>query len=191
MASDNNRPDNGPAALVIRHTVDEGDEAFYEDWTRRIFEAVSASPGYLGRDVLKPHAAGEPYTVIVRFSSQAGLQRWLDSDERKAFIRELEGAIGAEDHYEVRAGIDVWFAPQGPKRPKAYKQFLITLAAIYPLTLIVPQVLGPMWSGIPFFENLFVGNFIVAVVIVGLMTYVIMPNVTRLLHKWLFGSGRS
>jgi uncharacterized protein len=191
MPPDQSRPDSEPVALVIRHAVEKGHEAIYEDWTRRILEAVSASPGYQGREVLKPHAAGEPYTVIVRFASQAGLNRWLDSDERKAFIRELEGAIGSRDHYEVRAGIDVWFTPHGPKRPKAYKQFLITLAAIYPLTLVVPQLLAPIWSGIPFFENRFVGNFIVAVVIVGLMTYVIMPNVMRLLHRWLFESGTS
>ena len=177
---------NEQAALIIKHTVERGHETFYEDWTRRILEAVSSSPGYIGREVLKPASGAEPYTVIVRFVSEGDLETWLSSAERKRFIDELEGILGKGDNYEIHAGNDLWFTPEGLTRPKSWKQFLITLAAIYPLTLIVPRLLSPIFEGITVVENPLFANLVIAIVIVGLMTYVIMPFATRLLHNWLF-----
>lgn len=176
-----------PTALVIEHTIKPGNQRRYEEWLAEILEAVKKAPGYIGREIFPPNGTDKPYIIIVRFQTHADLQNWLDSTERKDFIRKVRDTLDGGDKTSVKAGIDVWFTPENAlHKPPAYKQFLITLAAIYPLTLIVPRVVAPLAETFTPLKNPFFGNFIVAVIIVGLMTYVIMPNLTGWLRSWLF-----
>jgi antibiotic biosynthesis monooxygenase (ABM) superfamily enzyme len=89
-------------------------------------------------------------------------------------------------------GLEFWFTPpasaHGPA--KAYKQFLLTLSAIYPLSMIVPWALQPVFRALPIPGQSVSGKLLIAAAIVGLMTYVIMPRYTRLAAKWLFDRDR-
>ena len=72
------------------------------------------------------------------------------------------------------------------RRARPYKQFLITLSVIYPLTLLVPWLLDPLLAGVPVASQRFVEHLIVAALVVGLMTYFIMPRYVRLVAGWLY-----
>ena len=61
-----------------------------------------------------------------------------------------------------------------------YKQFLLVLSVIYPLSLVVPGLL----QSLPLPAE--ARGLLAATVIVGLMTYVIMPRYTRLVSAWLY-----
>jgi hypothetical protein len=175
-------------ALIIEHTVKKGYERRYEKWLAEILEAIRIMPGYIGREIFPPTSNNKPYIIIVRFQTDKNLQAWLDSPERIAFIRQMQDALTDGDRTSVKAGIDVWFMPDdSATKPLAYKQFLLTLAAIYPVTLIVPRLLAPIFEAVPLFKNPFVSGLIGNVIVVGLMTYLIMPHLTRWLHNWLFG----
>ena len=65
-------------------------------------------------------------------------------------------------------------------------RFLITLSAIFPLTMLVPWSLAPLFRAAPAFGLPGISNFIAAAIIVALMTYVIMPHYTRLIAGWLY-----
>lgn len=180
------------AALVIEHLIRQNGKKQYEEWLAEILKTVSAFSGYLGREVFPPGEAGKPYTIIVRFRNQTDLQKWLDSPERQKFIRSMEHAFLGGDKTTVKAGIDVWFTPENsPNKPPAYKQFLLTAAAIYPLTLIVPRALSPLFEAVPMLKNPFIGGLIISLIITGLMTYLIMPQLTGWLHDWLFAASKS
>jgi hypothetical protein len=182
---------NEPTALVIEHTIERENQPRYENWLKEILEAVSASPGYLGREVFPATGDELTYTTIVRFQANQDLERWLDSPERKAFIEKVHDAFEGGDRTSVRAGIDVWFTPpNSTNKPQPYKQFLITAAAIYPLSLLVPRLLSPLFEAVPFLGHPLASGLIVTSIIVGLMTYVVMPYVTQLLRNWLFKSAR-
>lgn len=176
-------------ALIIEHTVKPSEQKRYEKWLAEILHAVSSSSGYLGREVFPPNGAGKTYTTIVRFNSPENLHGWLGSAERAEFIGQLADILENGDQTTIKAGIDVWFEPSdAPRKTPAYKQFLVTLAAIYPLSLIVPNVLSPLLTNSDLLANRFVSGFLVSAVIVGLMSYLVMPNATRLLHGWLNAS---
>lgn len=178
---------NQATALVVEHKVKKENVDAYEKWTEEILEAVSRSPGFLGRELFPPNAENKPYTIIVRFENERDVQTWLDSPERKRFIKKAQDILEDGDKTQIRAGIDVWFTPDdAPAKPPAHKQFLLTLAGIYPLTLIVPPLLSPLFEAVPVLENPFISKFIVAVIIVGTMTYLFMPYATHWLHDWLF-----
>lgn len=69
---------------------------------------------------------------------------------------------------------------------RPFKQFLVTLSAIFPLTVIVPWALHPLFELTPALELMLVQKLAVACVIVFLMVYVIMPRYTRRVAGWLF-----
>jgi antibiotic biosynthesis monooxygenase (ABM) superfamily enzyme len=61
-----------------------------------------------------------------------------------------------------------------------------TFSAIFPLTIAVPWALKPVFTQLPLLGELIVRHVIVAAVVVGLMTYMIMPHYTRLAASWLY-----
>jgi antibiotic biosynthesis monooxygenase (ABM) superfamily enzyme len=63
--------------------------------------------------------------------------------------------------------------------------FLVTVLAIYPLTLLVPWALEPVLSIATVMSEPLLHHFAVAVVIVASMTWVVMPRLTRSLAHWL------
>lgn len=177
---------NKSVAFVITHTVKAGAEKRYEDWTKEILRASSSYPGYLGREVFRPAAGNRKYTTIVRFDTDEHLRDWIDSDARRDFIGRAEGMLEKGDQNEVKTGIDFWFTPEGTRPPKAWKQFLITTSAVYPLSLIIPRLLVPLFAVAPPLGHPLVANLLVAAILTGLLTFVVMPSYTRLVKGWLY-----
>ncbi|MCM8611220.1 antibiotic biosynthesis monooxygenase, partial [Accumulibacter sp.] len=160
--------------IVHRPRADAREE--YERWLIDIRETCRRFPGYLSTDVIRPVANQPNYTVIIRFAGIEALRAWMLSPERRDHLQRIEHALEQADRYEIRTGLDFWFTPPTLKPPKPWKQYLLTLSAIFPLTVIVPWALAPLLGGLPMLAT----KAMIAAVIVALMVYVIMPRYTRL-----------
>jgi hypothetical protein len=172
---------------VIRHTVRPGKQADYEAWLRKIVPLASSHPGHRGVNVISPTGASTQYTVVLHFDHIDNLRSWLDSDTRRRLIGEALPLLAGEDQVEIKTGLEFWFTPPGKvPRARPYKQYLVTLSVIYPLTLLIPVLLAPLVRQIPFLEPFFVRQLVSDAVIVGLIIYAIMPRYTRLLAAWLY-----
>ena len=173
------------AALVITHAVRAGEEGRYEDWLADILGAVGGTPGYLARGIFPPAAGSSKYTTIVRFDSAEHLRAWADSEARKSYIDRVSGMLEEGDRYEIRTGFDFWFTPEGVPAPKPWKQILLTVTAVYPLSLIIPRLLAPLFYVAPSLDRELVRALFMAVILTTLLT-LIMPPYTRLVRRWLF-----
>jgi antibiotic biosynthesis monooxygenase (ABM) superfamily enzyme len=174
-------------AFIITHTIKAGQEKRYEDWLGAILSAVSSFRGYLGREIFRPAHGSRTYTTIVRFNSHEHLNDWAESELRRSYVNRVSDLLEEGDQHEIRTGIDFWFTPAGIKPPKRWKQFLLTLSAVYPLALILPAVLGPLFSLMPPpLNDHLVKSFAAAASLVALLTFVIMPRYTRLVKRWLY-----
>ena len=83
-------------------------------------------------------------------------------------------------------GLETWFKLPGSivptmKPPPRWKMWLISLVAVYPLVLAFQVLVVPQMAGLP----LPVRALVFPLVLLTLMTFVVMPVVTRLLHRWL------
>jgi uncharacterized protein len=176
---------------VIEHDVRAGAEADYEAWLQHITACAQLFPGHVGVNIIRPPAGSRRYTIVVRFDTLEHLQEWLGSETRRRLIVQVGPLLERGDRVGIKTGLEFWFTPPTPaqRHPAAYKQFLLTLSAIFPLTLLVPWLLRPLFLTVPVFGLPVVSNFVISVVIVGLMTYVIMPHYTRLVVGWLYGPG--
>jgi antibiotic biosynthesis monooxygenase (ABM) superfamily enzyme len=179
-----------PSAVtsVIRHTVTAGSESRYEAWFREVTAIAQTFPGHRGVDFIRPPKGSRTYTIVLHFDTSEHLGGWLSSGARKRLIAEIEPYLEGGDQVEFRTGLDFWFTPpdSAQKRAKTYKQFLITWSVIFPLTILVPWVLHPLFQTVPFLGLPGISNLLISAVIVGLLTYVMMPRYTRLVATWLY-----
>jgi uncharacterized protein len=171
---------------VIRHEIRPGSEQAYEAWTRDIVPIAQTFPGHHGVAVIRPPAGTRLYTVVLHFDTIEHLRGWLESDTRQALLARVEPHLAHPGEVEIRPGLDFWLPAPGQPRARPAKQFLLALSVIYPLTLVVPLLLQPVLGAIPALSHVAVRTFIVATIIVALMTYAIMPRYTRLVAGWLY-----
>jgi uncharacterized protein len=174
-----------PISAVISTRIKPGQEEAYLEWGRRIAEAQARSPGFQGYR-REPPVPGvqEDWLTILRFDSEANLQTWLDSPERKKLLDESE-AFTDECHTRiVRTGFDQWFEVPGAAPPPAWKQNMVVLLVLYPLVFLLNEWLQkPILVGIfglPYWAFLFVNNAVSVV-----MLSLILPRVSRQLGWWL------
>jgi len=176
-------------AFIITHKIRAGEEERYEGWLAEIFEASSRFPGYLGREIFRPSDGGRKYTSVVRFDSLDSLNGWAESETRQAFVSKVRDLLERGDLVEIRSGIDFWFTPEGVKPPKLWKQFVLTVSAVYPLSLIIPFfILIPLRKLAPVLGNVFISSMLMAAILTGMLTFVIMPRYTRLMKRWLYSN---
>ena len=174
-----------PVSAVISARIKPGREDAYREWGRRIAAAQAKSPGFQGYRCEPPvPGVQEDWLTILRFDSEANLQTWLNSPERKKLLEESE-AFTDECHTRiVRTGFDQWFEGQGAAPPPWWKQNMVVLLVLYPLVFLLNEWLQkPILVGVfhlPYWAFLFVNNA-ASVVLLSL----ILPRLTRRLGWWL------
>jgi antibiotic biosynthesis monooxygenase (ABM) superfamily enzyme len=172
-----------PVTVVVRRLIKPGQEAEFENWLKVLSETAGESAGYLGMDVMRPQASAKPeYDLIFRFASQADFDRFDRSPERRELLRQLEPMLEADLGRRKLAGLDYWFEAQGESAgvPK-YKMVLVTFVGAYPVALIINVVLRALFPHAPL-PGLLAGTLVITMT---LMTYVVMPWLTRVLGRWL------
>jgi antibiotic biosynthesis monooxygenase (ABM) superfamily enzyme len=177
------------ATLVVSRRIKPGREKEYSDWLRRVIEAASAFPGYRGVTTLAPQGFdSDTRYMIWRFDNQKDLDNWERSDVRNKFVAEVQNY--AEQHYERATGMETWFSLPDMHRvvaPPRWKMFLVTTLAAYLVSMIARTSLTPYLGSWPFY----VTNLIFSAILVGVLTYLFMPWLSRLLRRWLYSSQAS
>jgi len=174
-----------PVTIVARRVVKPGAEATYEDWLTRLTDAATALPGYLGAEFHRPTAIGAPYISVFRFDTLDHLAAFERSDLRARFLAEIAPHVEGDAVWDRLAGLEVWFeAPKGAPlpQPNAFRMALILVAVVFFLVLALNIALGPLIGGWPLAPRL----LITVILQVFLMTYVIMPRVTKALGAWIY-----
>ena len=172
---------------VIQQTVRRESVAAYEQWLKKVVPIAARFPGHRGVNVIHPAAGGLQYTITIRFDSLAHAQDWFASGARKQLVDEVAPLLDADEKVETRSGLEFWFHP-APGQPPArrYKQFLLTLSVIYPLTMLVPAVVHRALAPVPVLSGYWLEHLVASAAIVGLMVYLVMPRYTRLMAPWLY-----
>jgi uncharacterized protein len=94
--------------------------------------------------------------------------------------------IKADRGLQQLTGLETWFKLPGAnvptmKLPPRWKMWLVSIVAVYPLVLAVQVLVVPRMAGLPFPLR----ALLFPLVLLTLMTFVVMPVVTRLLRHWL------
>jgi antibiotic biosynthesis monooxygenase (ABM) superfamily enzyme len=188
QASTPRDPGDGPITTTVTRRARPGHAALYEQFLEGIIAAASEFPGHLGVEVFRPQSAEGQYRTVYRFDTEEHLCAWLDSDEHAAWLERAEPHVIGRMHTSF--GLETWFtlpSQPGAAPPPPYKMALVTWITIFPLITAIVAITGPLLKDLP----LAVGLAITTALTVPLMTWVVMPRVTRLLRGWLYPEHRA
>ncbi len=185
-ASEQAAASGGPVTVAVSRRIRPGMEKRYEDWVRGVTRAAQQWPGHLGVDVLRPSAAtGGEYVIIYRFDTYAHSKAWEESDERARWTDRLDDLVEGDTRVRKVTGLEFWFdLPEVPvhAQPSPHRMALTLIVVVFLLLLAINLTLAPILDPLHWIPRLLV----VVMLQVLLLTYVVMPRVTRLLRPWLF-----
>jgi len=174
--------ESGPLTVVVTWRVRQGCEPEFEAWRHEISAAALKFPGHMGIAVSLPGATKGEYVVVFRFDTCRHLRAWQESDIRRDLLKKAEPFRESEPSYHLESGLEYWFAPSGmPASPPRWKMALVTVLGVWPVSMLVPWLLNPLIGRQPpALQALFM-----AVGIVIVLTWAVMPVLVRILRPWL------
>jgi len=135
---------------------------------------------FAGHSAVVLHEATSPeYHVAHRFADRAAMQHWLDGAERVALHLALANVADRVGSPQRLSGLEPWFASVG--KPPRWKMWLASFLGAYPLVVLFQWQVAAHVEGLP----LLVRSAVLPLILLSLMTYVMMPLVTRVLAGWL------
>jgi uncharacterized protein len=176
-----------PVAMVFTHHVRKGKVDDYRAWRRKTITAQAHYPGYLATDSFEPRGQlQDEWVDIVRYDSVDHLNTWMKSEERQKLLEELTPIAESVHEHRLATGLEGWFnlnrrADEPVNVPPAWKQALSVLLALYPTVMILGLIVNPWMQNLTFPVQMLIGN----ILSVALLTWLIMPVVTRVLNFWL------
>lgn len=179
-----------PITLVISEVVEPSRIQEYEAWTKGINQAARQFDGFLGVEVIRPRDHDYPeYVVIVKFDNYVHFRTWITSSLYRQWMEKSYDLISVRSHQYQPNGIELWFtlprnAAQKQPQPAYYKKVILGVLAVYPLILLANILLNPFLKELPAFLGLLISVTFVS----ALLTYPVMPWLTRLLSFWLYPS---
>ena len=182
---------NDPVTLIFTRVPKAGCERQWEELMAEIGRVSYNFPGNLGATVLKPRPGVErAYRIIVKFDSMANFQRWESSSERRDLIKNLESMESEPVTREKITGLETWFElpseaidQQAMIPPPRYKMMIASAIGVYLTITPLLFFLGPFLEQFP----LYISTIFTVVITAVLLTYLVMPLITRILRRWLYG----
>ncbi|GAB2871778.1 antibiotic biosynthesis monooxygenase [Streptomyces deserti] len=173
-----------PVTTVLTWQVRPGHERQFEEWTRGITECARRFPGNEGVSWLRPED-GHRYHAVLRWSDPHRLAAWLDSPERAQWHRRIESvATEVSSERQSTTGMETWFSLPGTtvQAPPRWKMVLTTFLGAYPFTLLIQWLVTPRTTDWP----LPLRAAVFPLVLLPVLTYLVMPGLSRLLRLWLY-----
>lgn len=172
--------------VVISRRVKPGCETAFEAFLVGVTAACSQFPGYLGSSIFRPASADDPeYRVIFKFDQLSALRHWEASAERQMWFSQADTLTVCPPIVQVLTGLETWFTLPGKAAivpPPRYKMSLVTWLAVFPLITALSTLFQTQLALLPIACRVMV----ITAIVVPTMTYLLMPQMTRLFAGWLY-----
>jgi uncharacterized protein len=168
---------------IITVSVKPGKEEAYREWVDRIRQMEARFPGYQGLQ-LQPPIPGlqDDWVSLLRFDTSEHLNAWLESDARRAALREVESFVEQREQ-QVATAFSGWFTfGDAPGQvPPNWKQAMVVLLTLFPVVMLELLYLSPLLQSL----NLAVATFIGNLLSVAALTWLLVPWANRAFGWWL------
>ena len=175
-----------PVHVAITRRVKPGCEIEFQAALREFFQSSFAHGGVLGATMIvpPPGSGSREFGIIRSFADERERDDFYASTLFKAWERKCEPLTETNTwrHRQLH-GLEAWFR-SGHNPPPRWKMAVATFCGVYLVTTILGRTLGP---AIKSWHFLLSGALFNACVVV-LLTWAVMPLMTRVLHRWLHQS---
>ncbi len=186
MTSDNSSgiPCDSPVTIIVKRRPKPGMEKEFEQVMTGTTHDAMKFEGHLGVNIIKPITKGDYYRIVFKFDSMRHYIAWESSENREQWMQRYAEVTMDDVEQEILSGLETWFTLPGGEAvvpPPRHKMAVVIWISIFPLSLVLHYFLAPLLVDIPE-----VGQIAVySVVMVLLMTYLVMPTMSKLFHRWL------
>lgn len=172
-----------PIHVAITRRAKPGCEAGFQTALRDFFQASFAHGGVLGATMIVPPPGSDSreFGILRTFANEKERDDFYASPIFKAWEKTCEPLTESNSwSHRPLHGLEAWFrSPHNP--PPKWKMAVTTFLGVFPVAMGLHLTLGPMIRSWHFVLASAAFNACV----VALLTWLVMPLVTRLLHRWL------
>ncbi|WP_436527227.1 antibiotic biosynthesis monooxygenase [Actinoplanes sp. HUAS TT8] len=180
--------------VAITRRADPSRAAEMAAWVRAGASLAEDFPGFLGTGWVRPAPGSPEWHMLYRFATADALREWEESPQRLWWLTSAEGFV-EHTRMEKRTGIEGWFDPPRElppsdlhvkpevKAPPRWKQAVTIWLGFFPVSLLAGWLLAPHLTGL----HLILRTMITTLILTPIMTYLVLPRVTRALQPWLTG----
>lgn len=169
-----------PIHVAITRKVLPGKEKEFKEALRHFLGESFLHGGVQGAGMILPLPGTDSREIGI-------LRTFADEAERDAFyksqlFKEWEAyasTLTEEPNYRQLSGLEAWF--RSPTPPPRWKMAFATLCGVFPTSLFLSFTIGPFIQSLPVMIRI----LITAASMVTLLTWVVMPQVIRILKPWL------
>lgn len=195
-----------PITVAIERRIDPSRTVEATSWMQAGTDLATGFPGFLGSGWVRAGEGSDLWYMLYRFRDIPTLEAWEDSPQRSWWL-DSGRAFAHEVRVERRTGIEGWFdapfathveprhpdglaaPPTGPVQqpvpaaPPRWKQAVTIWLGFFPTNLLASWLLGfvPGFTEWPLILRVLLATLLLTPV----MTYAVLPWVTRMLRPWL------
>jgi uncharacterized protein len=178
---------NEPVTVAITRVVKPGREEEYERALHDFVQRSLQLPGQLGVQIIRPvpGSGSREYGVIRRFENAKARDDFYRTPLYEEWKHTVAALVEGKPIYEHLSGLETWFTLPGGRAivpPPRWKMAIMTLLGVYPVSLLLGVTVNKWiadWS-------ILVSSLIVGALIVTLLTWLMMPYITRFFKFWLY-----
>ena len=180
---------SAPVTVSVTRHVDPSRSHEMLAWVQAGTSLAEKFDGFLGSGWVRPSEDSSDWHMLYRFADAHSLAAWEASPQRAWWIEAAQGRIEAT-RVERRTGIEGWFDEPAtvesmsttPSAPPRWKQMVVIFMGFFPLSLAINYVV----SHTPLADwPLPLRVFTTIAVMTPVMTYALLPWITRRMAWWL------
>lgn len=175
----------GAVTVLVSRRIKPGHEATFEKLMGDMMRAAESFTGHLGAQLVRPdeQPGSEPglYHVVFAFDTEQHLKTWQESPARSLGLAALEPLSEGPAQTQM-IGLAHWFMTESKQAPPPrWKVAVVSWIGIFPTVLVLFTLLGDLLATLPLVPRVMTLTGLV----VTLMTWVVAPQLTKLLKPWL------
>ena len=173
---------NEPIHVAITRKIKPGCEAEFQKLLQEFFKTSFTQIGVHGASMLVP-PPGSPspeFGILRTFANARERDAFYASPMFKMWEERIKPLTEGDPVHRQLNGLEAWFrSPQNP--PPLWKMAIATYLGVVPVIMGLSLTLGPLVRSWNFVLN----NLVFNACVVLLLTWVVMPLITRVLQPWL------
>jgi uncharacterized protein len=176
---------NEPIHVAVIRTVKPGSEAAFEKSLHEFVQRSLSLAGQMGVHIIRPApgSGSRQYGIIRKFADRNALDEFRASPEYLEWNQIVTDLTEGSGRVEELHGLESWFTlPGQPLHPlPQWKMAIATYLGVVPVIMFLSLTLGRLIQNWNFILN----NIVFNAFVVALLTWVVMPLITRALQGWL------
>lgn len=178
-------PCDPPVTILVSRRLKKGCETQFQNLLAELQELLEKREGFVEMKAYQPSDEDDAHKIVLAFRGASQLKAWQDSPERRDWIARVKPLEAAPPRAQILTGIESWFtlpAKEGLAPPSRLKMAIVTWLAVFPLVTLSNLWLVPHLDPLPPVGR----SALTSILLVTLMTYVVMPRMTRICARFLY-----